>query len=155
MITLHDILTTQTELLTRVDTTRRAAEDAKAEAAAVKAAMTDLEDQCLQDALEAKNEAARKAELARLLRSCEPYQACKLQLSAAQARLRACEADFEDAQLRLKTADKQLVALGHQLEREAADVLSTAYQCYARGAVDIRRAAEAQLAARKEGASRA
>jgi len=105
-----------------VTTTQTALGEASALVKAHKDALTDLEDQAMQDVLDdpaLKNEAARKCALAAILRVSEPYQATKKQLDTALRAERMARVAFDDAERELRGWEKGLQAIANEALVEA------------------------------------
>lgn len=159
---ISDALASQNPLLTALDAAQRRADETTAQVKATQAALSDLEADAQVEALEsgAKNEDGRKAAARAWLKTCAPYNALKLQLAEEQRALREAQANRDDCERRLKSADKSLVALvalaemcALEYERDTARIKLEGHRLYRQGGADIRAAAEAQLAAR-QGAQR-
>lgn len=156
---ITDALRGANPLLDAIAAARTRADDATAQARAIKDALASLEDDAAAEALEdpaATNDAKRKVVAARWLKECKPYQDYRLELAGALAAEARAKADLEDAERRLKTHERglpALVVLGEMIcqqeARQTEQLRLEGQRLYRQAGADIRAAAEAQLAARQ------
>lgn len=144
-MTIRDTLAEGAPLRQAVTSTQTALGEASALVKAHKDALTDLEDQAMQDVLDdpaLKNEAARKCTLAAILRVSEHYRALKVQLDTALRAERMARVAFDDAERELRGWEKGLNAIANEALVEAARLQLEANTRYLE-------AASKQLAARQ------
>lgn len=139
-MTIRDTLAERQPLLDALSSAQAALQEAQSAAKALKEALTDLEDQAMQDILDdpsLKNESARKTRLAALLRTSEPFQATKKQFETAQRAERQERVRHDDAERALTIWGKTLQALGFAAQEEAARLSLEGYTRFAEGASKV------------------